>query len=172
MPGRFDPAKRVRTWENKTMPANLFEEHRLILSTAEAFLAALRRGPDPADAIHGLRAQLAGKIRRHRAREDALVLAPFAAAGGFAHLPEVSAQVQRIQQEWLGYSRHVGRWTRQAMAANWDGYVSAVAERVDMLRRLTAVEEREVYGPILRFLAAREAALPQPMPEPCRATVA
>ncbi len=129
-----------------------------MIATADAFLAALRHGPRSASAVHGPRAQLASKLRQHRAREDALVFKPFATAGGFTQLPEVSARVQHIQQEWLAYSRHIGTWTIQAMEADWDGYIGAVAGRVEILRTLSAVEEREVYAPILRFLAAQKAA--------------
>ena len=137
------------------MSAILFEEHRLILSAADAFLGALRETERQPAKIHQLRAALGNQMMRHRATEEELVHGPFRAAGGFERLPGVLAHVQHIQQEWLAYSQHIRTWTPPAIEADWDGYAAGVEHRVDVLRRLTPLEEREVYVPILRFLGQR-----------------
>lgn len=135
------------------MSVDLFAEHRLIQAAADAFLQALREGGSASsERIARLRAQLAGQTRRHRASEDALIFVPFMAAGGFDRLPEVQPHVHAIRLEWLNYSTHVRNWTPAAIEADRDGYVRAVEHRVDILRTMTAYEEREVYGPILHLL--------------------
>ena len=135
------------------MSAILFDEHRLILSSADAYLAALRAPQRDSARIQQSRATLGSLMMRHRTSEEEHVLGPFLAAGGFEQLPDVLAAVQQIRQEWLGYSQHVRKWTPQAIEADWTAYVDAVENRVSILRKLTPFEEREVYTPILRFLA-------------------
>lgn len=134
------------------MSALLFEEHRITLASADAFLLALREPQRQPARIHQLRATLGHQMMRHRATEEELVYGPFRAIRGFEQLPDVLGHIQHIQQQWLAYSEHVRQWTPQAIEADWDGYAAGVEHRVDVLRRLTPYEEREVYTPILRFL--------------------
>jgi len=140
--------------------ATLFDEHREIQASAEAILAALRETPRSPAKIHQLRAQLARQINRHRLSEEALILEPFKAADGFAHHPEILGHLQAIRTSWMSYSEHVRRWTPQAIAADWDGYTAEVERRIQRLRDFTAMEEREVYAPMLRFLEKDAAAQP------------
>ena len=106
------------------MSAILFEEHRLILAAADAFLNALREPQRQPNKIHQLRASLGNQMMRHRTTENEHVLGPFMAVRGFEQLPDVLAHVQTIQQEWLAYSEHVRKWTPQAIEADWDGYAA------------------------------------------------
>jgi hypothetical protein len=148
------------------MSAILFEEHRLILSAAAAFLNALREPQRQPSKIHQLRASLGSQMMRHRTTENDHVMGPFMAARGFEQLPDVLGHAQTIQQEWLAYSEHVRKWTPQAIEADWDGYAADVECRVNVLRKLTPYEEREVYVPILRFLGQRATAACADAPVP------
>ncbi|MBO9576280.1 MAG: hypothetical protein J7494_11120 [Sphingobium sp.] len=145
------------------MSATLFDEHREIQASADAFLAALRETPRVPAKIHQLRAQLAKQMNRHRLSEEALIVGPFKAAGGFEHHPEILDLMQTIRKGWMSYSEHVRHWTPQAIEADWDGYAAAVEHRVEALRSFTAMEEREIYAPMLRFLERGAAAKPAGM---------
>ena len=134
------------------MSATLFDEHREIQASAEAFLAALRETPRIPAKIHRLRAQLAKQMNRHRVSEETLLVGPFKAAGGFAHHPEILGHLQTVRAAWMSYSEHVRHWTPQAIAGDWDGYAAAVEHRVGRLRDATTMIEREIYAPMLRFL--------------------
>jgi hypothetical protein len=148
------------------MSAILFEEHRLILTAADAFLNALRQPHRQPSKIHQLRASLGSQMMHHRATENELVMGPFMAARGFEQLPEVLSHVQAIQQQWLVYSEHVRKWTPQAIEADWGGYAADVECRVNVMRTLTPYEEREVYAPVLHFLRQRATAACANAPAP------
>jgi hypothetical protein len=138
------------------MFATLYDEHHQLLSTADAYLAALRQPAPSAGEIPRLRAQLGTILMRHRTAEETLLLGPFLAAGGYDALPAVLGHVQTIRDEWLAYSEHVRSWTPQMIEADRPGYIAAVAERVKVLHAFAEYEEREVHDPIISFLDQRQ----------------
>ncbi len=134
----------------------LFEEHVVIIEAAEAFLAALKRTPRiPIDQLSRLRVRLSALLRQHRTTEEEHIFGPLIRDGGMARLPELEPIVQELMREKAKYSEHIRKWTPQAIAQDWDGYVRACEERVTSVKRVIREEETRIYQPVLGLRTAQ-----------------
>jgi hypothetical protein len=141
------------------MPADLFEDHRLIVATAEAFLATVRRTPRAGmDEVSMMRAKLGSLTMAHLRAEDETIIAPLQASGHLASIAGAADVITTIRQSRSTYSDHIRKWTPQAIAQDWEGYGNAVEHIVTQLRLLVALEEEQLYWPALRLIIPEERA--------------
>lgn len=138
------------------MSAELFEEHRVLIATAEELLAIVRRVPRvPVDEIAQLRVRLANLALTHLRGEDDVIITPLIESGQIEKLPEAATLISEIRAGHGLYSDHVRKWTIQAVDLDRAGYAAALVEMIDYLRKMTAREENLLYWPALRLLSAR-----------------
>lgn len=141
------------------MSAQLFDEHRGMIAAAERVLAAIERKPRVRiDELSRLRAQLSTLVMAHRMAEEQHILGPFYQGGGIDILPQVKPLMIEIRDMWIDYSQHIRKWTPKAIEQDWDGYTAAVADRVDILKRMIVREEEHIYHPVLEVLAVSQSA--------------
>ena len=137
------------------MPADLFEEHRVLIATSEALLAVVRRVPRaPLDEIAQLRVRLASLALAHLRGEDDVIIKPLVESGRVHEIPEAAALIAEIRAGHGRYSNHVRQWTLQAVELDREGYAEALVEMIDYLRKLIAREENLLYWPALKLITA------------------
>jgi hypothetical protein len=137
------------------MTHDLFEQHRHIRAAAEALADRLNRQPRVApDELNRLRVRLGGLIMQHKADEEAQIYGPLLRDRWIDELPQLEHAMQRVRVLKSGYSEAVGFWTPKAIADDWTGYCAAVRGRVRWLDELIALEEEEIYRPVLAYRAA------------------
>jgi hypothetical protein len=135
------------------MSVDLFEDHRAIVALSEELLVLLRRNPRPTvDELTQLRTRVGSRAAQHLRDEDALIIRPLLATGRIDEIPGARDTIVAIRESRAQYSNHVGKWTRGAIHADWDGYVHEMTDMIERLKQILAREERELYRPALQLL--------------------
>jgi hypothetical protein len=138
------------------MAADLFDEHRVLVATAEQLLAVVRRMPRaPLDEITQLRVRLANLALAHLRGEDDVIIKPLMESGKLDQIPEAAALISEIRNGHSVYSDHVRKWTLHAVEIDRAGYADALTKLIDYLRKMIAREENFLYWPALRALTAK-----------------
>lgn len=135
------------------MAAELFEEHKALIATAEELLAMVRRVPRaPIEEIAQLRVRVANLALGHLRHEDDVIIKPLVASGRVDEIPGAANLISDIRSGHRTYSDHVRSWTLQSVELDRAGYAEALVGMVDFLRKMTTREENLLYWPALRLL--------------------
>lgn len=135
------------------MSADLFEDHRIIVTLAEELLAAVRSNPRPsAKQLTDIRTRIGARAAQHLRDEDSVIIRPLFASGRVNELPGAQETIVAIREARAKYSNHVGKWTLSAIQADWEGYAAELEDMIGRLKAMIAQEERELYWPALRLL--------------------
>jgi hypothetical protein len=138
------------------MTADLFEDHRVIVAISEELFALVRRTPAPTLAeLTEVRSRLGIRAAQHLRDEDAIIVRPLLASGRADELPGAMEAIAAIREARARYSNHVGKWTLAAIHADLPGYAEDLVGMIDYLKRVVAMEERDLYWPALRLLNAQ-----------------
>lgn len=135
------------------MTAELFEQHKAIIETAEQIVAAAQRIPRATtDELTRIRVKLGGLLVTHLQSEEKLVLAPLRAPGARDALPGITAIITELRDFRRLYSEHVGKWTIPAIEQDLSGYITATTALLGQFKRLAVREEDELYRPYFKSL--------------------
>lgn len=142
------------------MVADLFEEHRVIVAEADAFLALVQRVPHVSiEEINRHRARLGSLTMTHVHTEEDVIIQPLLASDRLGELTGAVALLAEMREGRRAYSDQIRKWTPQAIEANRNAYADAVEEIVEALKARIVREEALLYRPALKLL---DSALPLP----------
>jgi hypothetical protein len=137
------------------MIADLFEEHRVIVEEADAFLALVQRVPPASiEEINRHRARLGSLTMTHVRTEEDMIIQPLLASGRLEELTGAVALLAEMREGRRAYSDQIRNWTPQAIEANRDDYMDAVQLIVENLKARIVREEALLYWPALKLLAS------------------
>jgi len=137
------------------MVADLFEEHRVLVAEADAFLALVQRVPHASiEEINRHRARLGSLTMIHVHTEEDMIIQPLLTSGRLEELTGAAALLAEMREGRRAYSDQIRTWTPQAIAVDRDGYADAVEQIVEKLKARIVREETLLYRPALKLLAS------------------
>lgn len=140
------------------MYSKLQQEHRILRGITGELRSRISedRCSDPAG-LAQCRWKLARMVTAHLAQEDAHVYGPLA----HDPRPEAVAISRRFRQELgllLGqFSAHIGKWSAEAVIADWPGYCREAMALLEALDTRIECEDEELYPLLIRIRDARAA---------------